>query len=326
MTGNEPFAAAVHDLYREAALTPDNSLCCLGGEPWNLPDLEVPDVMWEMNYGCGTTVQPRDIPRDGAILYVGVGGGLEVLQFASLARRSGAVIGVDCVDEMLDKCRDNLGLARSVNSWLTEEMIDLRQGDALALPIADATVGLFAQNCLFNVFREADLTTALSEAHRVLVSGGALSMSDPVCDQAIPQALQDDPRLRAACLSGALPLDDYLARVVAAGFGMIEVRARRPYRVLDTRRYDVEEHLFLESVEIVAYKTEVPPDGPCIFTGRTATWIGDEDEFDDGRGHCLVRDVPLGVCDKTAAALAGLNHPYILTTGPTWHYAGGGCC
>jgi SAM-dependent methyltransferase len=323
---SETYIDAVDDLYRQAAIEPDSALCCVSSQPWTLPDLEVPDVMWEMNYGCGTTVQLRDIPREGSILYVGVGGGLEMLQFASLARRPGAVIGVDRVSEMIDKCAENLALAKASNPWLTDEMVLLRDGDALDLPVEDDSVSLFAQNCLFNVFRGPELQTALAEAHRVLAPGGALSMSDPVSEQPIPKRLRDDDRLRAMCLSGAIPLADYLQRIVDAGFGMIEVRARRPYRLLDARRYHIDEDVMLESVEVVAYKTPVPEDGPCIFTGRTAIWVGDEDTFDDGKGHALIRDVPLGVCDKTAKALAGLKHPYIVVTGPTWHYAGGGCC
>ena len=320
------YLETVHDVYRIAAETPDDQLCCVSTPPWNLPDLEVPEIMWEMNYGCGTTVQPRDIPRAGPILYIGVGGGLELLQFASLARRPGGVIGVDTVPEMIETCRRNLHTARSMNDWLTEDMVDVRHGDALDLPVGDEEVMLVAQNCLFNVFRDAELRKALSEAHRVLAPGGALSLSDPICDAPIPEALRDDERLRAQCISGAIPLQDYLDLLVNTGFGTIEVRGRRPYRRLDKRRYEVPESIMLESVEVVAYKSPVPPDGPCIFTGRFAIWTGEERTWTDGKGHDLVRDVPLGVCDKTASQLEALGHPDLFVTPRTWHYAGGGCC
>ena len=70
----------------------------------------------------------------------------------------------------------------------------------------------------------------------------------------------------------------------------------------------------------------MPPDGACIFTGRTAIWYGEAPVFDDGKGHQLRRDVPAPVCDKTADALAALNRTTLLVTGSTWHYNGGGCC
>jgi hypothetical protein len=57
--------------------------------------------MLDMNYGCGSTVHPRDLMNNPTVLYVGVGGGMEVLQFAYFSRRRGAIIGVDLVDEML---------------------------------------------------------------------------------------------------------------------------------------------------------------------------------------------------------------------------------
>ncbi len=321
------YLQATLDLYRRAAEQPDDTLCCVSSPPWRMPDLTIPDAMFDMNYGCGTTVHPRDVPAEGAVLYIGVGGGLELLQFASLARRPGGVIGVDPVPEMLEASRRNLALARELNPWLDPSYVDLRRGDALDLPIDDGVVGLVAQNCLFNIFREAELDRALSEAHRVLAPGGALSLSDPVCDHPLPRALRDDDRLRAQCISGALPLDRYVERLAAAGFGTIEVRGRRPYRFLDRARYPaLERDTLLESVEVVAYKHPVPDDGPCVFTGRTAIWYGADPVFDDGRGHVLRRDVPAPVCDKTAAALEALGLPTLLVTPPTWHFHGGGCC
>lgn len=64
--------------------------------------------MLEMNYGCGSTVNPRDLVNNPNILYVGVGGGMELLQFAYFSRKKGGVIGVDVVDEMLQACEENL--------------------------------------------------------------------------------------------------------------------------------------------------------------------------------------------------------------------------
>jgi hypothetical protein len=173
------------------------------------------------------------------------------------------VIGVDLIDEMLSICRVNLGLAEKENSWFRSEFVDLRKGDALALPLKDGSVDVAAQNCLFNIFRECDLTRALVEMYRVLRPHGRLVLSDPVCEQAMPAALRNDDRLRAMCLSGAIPLNDYLAQLTDIGFGTIEVRARRPYRVLATGKYATSERIYIESVEVCAIKDLVPVDGPA---------------------------------------------------------------
>jgi ubiquinone/menaquinone biosynthesis C-methylase UbiE len=44
------------------------------------------------------------------ILYVGVGGGMELLQFSYFSRKRG-VVGVDVVDEMLEASRQNFIIA-----------------------------------------------------------------------------------------------------------------------------------------------------------------------------------------------------------------------
>jgi hypothetical protein len=79
-------------------------------------------------------------------------------------------------------------------------------------------------------------------------------------------------------------------------------------------------------VEVCAIKDPMPADGPCIFTGKSAIYFGSEDYFDDQKGHTLNYNMPLAVCDKTAAALASLGRPDIHISGSTWFYDGGGCC
>jgi SAM-dependent methyltransferase len=314
------------DLYRRAALAPEPALCCAPGPRFRLPGLHIPRAMEEMNYGCGTTVHLQDLSPELDILYVGVGGGLEALEFAYFTRRPGSVIAVDSVPEMLAKARANLAEAARVNSWFRPDFVTLLEGDALELPLPDAHLDLAAQNCLFNIFTENDLDRALAEMARVLKPGGRLAISDPICEQEMPERLRDDQPLRAQCLSGALPLERYVQRVASAGFGQVEVRARRPYRVLDRARYAVPENLLLECVQLVAVKTPVPADGPCVFAGETVIYVGLEDSFDDGRGHTVARDVPLPVCMKTAAWFRALGRDDLIVTPPTWHYAGGGYC
>lgn len=323
---NASYLSTTHDIYRQAALNPQQGLCCTTTPVWKFPGLAIPRKMAAMNYGCGTTVHPRDLADSPTVLYVGVGGGMELLQFAYFSRREGGVLGVDAVEEMLAVCRDNLREAERENPWFRSSFVDLRKGDALSLPVADQSIDVAAQNCLFNIFRDDDLRRALSEMYRVLKPHGRLVLSDPVCETPIPDELRNDERLRALCLTGAIPLRDYIRRLTDIGFGTIEVRARRPYRVLSPRHYPVDRLIFIESVEICAIKDPMPADGPCVFTGRTAIYFGDDDYFDDNNGHFLTRNQPLAVCDKTAAALAALGRDDIYITGSTYFYDGGGCC
>lgn len=312
--------------YAQVAETPQVGLCCVQSSPLQLPGLKIPVQMQEMNYGCGTTVHPTELVNEPTVLYVGVGGGLEALQFAYYSRRPGCVIAVEPVSAMREAATRNLELAAQENPWFDPSFVEIREGDAFVLPVPDASVDVVAQNCLFNIFEPDDLSKALKEAFRVLKPGGRLQMSDPIATRPIPTHLQQDDRLRAMCLSGALTYEQYTQQIVDAGFGQVEIRARRPYRLLDRQTYQLEDDLLLESLDSVAFKVAIPEDGACIFTGKTAIYKGVEEIFDDSAGHILQRGVPAAVCDKTAANLAKSMASDVLVTDSTWHYVGGGCC
>ena len=313
-------------IYKEAAESPQVGLCCTSSPIWKLPELSIPSKMLAMNYGCGSTVHPRDLSPDSKVLYVGVGGGMELLQFAYFSRRMGAVIGVDPVVEMLDACGRNLKEAELENEWFDKDFIELKNGNALQLPLENESIDVAAQNCLFNIFEEKELKTAISEMYRVLKPFGRLILSDPVSDDHIDPALQNDPKLRALCLSGAMPLKDYIGMLTDAGFGTIEIRAKRPYRILDPKHYKTAKNVYIESVEVCAIKDPMPKDGPCIFTGKSAIYFGQDEAFDDGQGHVLLQNQPLAVCDKTAKALERAGNGQIFISPSTYFYDGGGCC
>ena len=319
------YLEATNDLYKQAALTPDVGLCCTTNPVWQLPGLSIPTIMQEMNYGCGSTVSASDLVNNPKVLYVGVGGGMELLQFAYFSRQKGGVIGVDVVDEMLEASRKNFKVAETENPWFKSEFVHLKKGSALELHIESESIDVAAQNCLFNIFKAEDLRKAVAEMYRVLKPHGRLVMSDPVCEQPMNDGLRNDDRLRALCLSGSIPIADYIKVLTDVGFGTIEVRARKSYRVLSPNHYPTDELIHIESIEIAAIKDPMPEDGPCVFTGKTAIYFGGEPYLDDKKGHVLIQNQPLAICDKTAAALAKVSDEIHISES-TWHYDGGGCC
>ena len=320
------YLEATTDLYKQAALTPDVGLCCTTTPIWKFPGLEIPMIMQEMNYGCGSTIAAQDLINNPKILYVGVGGGMELLQFSYFSRQKGGVIGVDVVDEMLEASRKNFLIAEEQNDWFKSEFVELRKGDALNLPIADESIDVAAQNCLFNIFKAEDLKKALEEMYRVLKPYGRLVMSDPTCEQEMNETLRNENHLRALCLSGSISIKDYIKALTDVGFGTIEIRGRRPYRILDPENYPTTELIYIESIEVCAIKDPMPADGPCVFTGKAAIYYGKENYFDDHKGHVLLKNQPLAVCDKTASAIASLGRKDIFISESTFHYNGGGCC
>jgi SAM-dependent methyltransferase len=318
------YLQTVEEVYARAATAPDAGLCCVQSPVWNLPGLHVPHIMQQMNYGCGSTVDPRELVEGDTVLYVGVGGGLEALQFAYCTRRVGGVIAVDPVAAMRDAARANFAEAARLNPWFDVDFVRVLDGTALDLPVDTGTVTVVAQNCLFNVFMPDDLRQALGEVFRVLKPGGFFATSDPIAPAMLPEAFRADAVARARCLSGCQTFDDYIAAMTSAGFGRIDVRARFPYRVVTPHEYpSLPAAVLLESVEIVAYKVPDGPDGPAVFTGRTAIYAGAEESFDDGAGHVLPRGIPIAVSDIAAQRLARL--PDVVVTPSTYH-GRGGCC
>ena len=114
--------------------------------------------------------------------------------------------------------------------------------------------------------------------------------------------------------------------ITDVGFGTVEIRAKRPYRILDREHYDTNQNIFIESVEVCAIKDPMPIDGPCVFTGKTAIYHGANDSFDDNKGHLMVQNQPIAVCDKTADNLSELGRKDIYISESTYFYDGGGCC
>jgi ubiquinone/menaquinone biosynthesis C-methylase UbiE len=99
--------------------------------------------------------------RDGeAVLEVAVGTGK---QLVALARRNpgGRTVGVDLAEGMLEKARRRL--AREGRAH-----VELRRGDALALPFADASFDLVVNSYMLDLLPRDDIPRALREYRRVL--------------------------------------------------------------------------------------------------------------------------------------------------------------
>lgn len=318
-----PYLDQLKALYRSGAKDRERMVSGAPQPPMYLPGLRFPEAMLREYHGCGTTVHPRDMYEGQTVAVIGVGSGVDALQLAYFTRRPGGVIAIEPVAEQVDVVRRHLEQAATENPWFDPSFIDLRHGSAHDLPLESDEVDTVTQNCMFNVFHGADLGRALDEVHRVLKPRGRLLASDPISPRPLPEKLHNHPRLEERALNCCLTFDAYIGALVEAGFGAIEIRARRPFRVLDSLRYDIISDIVLDVIEVAALCTPVPADGPCIFAGRTATYVGPEDEFSDDFVHTLKTGVPLPICEKTAEALTSLQRANLIITRPTWHYGGG---
>jgi ubiquinone/menaquinone biosynthesis C-methylase UbiE len=102
----------------------------------------------------------------GEVLEVAVGTGLNLAAYPPDVR----LTGIDLSDQMLD-------IARTRAAELGRE-VELRQGDAHALPFDDATFDTVV--CTFGLCAIPDIDTALDEMARVLRPGGKLILVDHI--------------------------------------------------------------------------------------------------------------------------------------------------
>lgn len=173
----------------------------------------------EANLSCGGALDLA-APRPGEVLVdLGCGRGRDLCRAAGLVGPAGQAIGVDASEEMLAR-------ARAATEGLPNVRLVRADLEALGLPAASAEV--VVSNCAIN--HAPDKAAVFREIHRVLRPGGRLVVSDVVSEGVLPEAIRRDPAAWAACYGGAIPEDEYLAAVRAAGLRDVEVLARTaPY-------------------------------------------------------------------------------------------------
>jgi SAM-dependent methyltransferase len=128
----------------------------------------------EALYRIGDAVRRRGLVREALgvspgerVLDIGCGPGFYCVELAEEVGSAGSVVGIDSSPAML-----SLAAARSAG----HAGIELRQGDAVSLPVDDADFD--AALCVQVLEYVADPTVALREMHRALRPGGRLVVWD----------------------------------------------------------------------------------------------------------------------------------------------------
>lgn len=205
-----------------AGLAKNSSSCC-GDSSCNSelydPELltKIPEDITGFSLGCGDPISLAGIQAGQTVLDLGSGGGLDCFLAARLVGTTGRVIGVDMTPEMLAKARsaaDRIGLTN----------VEFRQGYLEELPVEDHSVDVVISNCVINL--SPDKTSVLREVFRVLKPGGKISVSDIVTSGAMPEAMKADIDAWSACVSGAIPAEEYVDGLRQTGFVDIQIQAK----------------------------------------------------------------------------------------------------
>jgi len=171
------------------------------------------------SFGCGNPVALAEIREGDTVLDLGSGAGIDLLLAAKLTGPKGKVIGVDMTSAMIDRARANAAAAGLTNVEVLEGIIE-------DLPVESESVDFVVSNCVINLSPEKQRVFA--ELHRVLRTDGRFSISDIVAEP-MPDWIKAEGLLYSACISGALPEEEYLAGLRAAGLVDVEVRDRLTY-------------------------------------------------------------------------------------------------
>jgi arsenite methyltransferase len=167
-----------------------------------------------LGLSCGNPTATAHIRRGEVVVDLGCGGGLDVFLAAQMVGPEGRAIGIDMTPAMIDRARANAKAGGYINVEFHQSTID-------RIPLPDASVDCVISNCVINL--APDKSAVFREIARVLKPGGRVAVSDIALKQELPEAIAQSVAAYVGCIAGAIPIDDYRAGLLAAGFEHVEV-------------------------------------------------------------------------------------------------------
>ncbi len=160
---------------------PDYAAGFLGYDPRKLA--AIPAAATASFAGVGNPHAIGPIHVGEKVLDIGCGAGMDLILAAKSVGPSGSAIGVDMTAEMCERAR---GTARETGlTW-----VQVRHGDAEALPLEDCSVDVVISNGVLNLV--PDKKRAYSEIARVLRPGGRLYLSDIAVETELDDSIRSD--------------------------------------------------------------------------------------------------------------------------------------
>jgi arsenite methyltransferase len=123
------------------------------------------------------------IGEGGTVVDIGCGAGMDLLLAARSVGARGRAIGVDMTEGMAARARDSARAAGLDN-------VEVRLGDAMALPLEDASVDVVISNGVLNL--TPDKLVAYGEVFRVLRPGGRFLYADIAVGAELSESIRSD--------------------------------------------------------------------------------------------------------------------------------------
>jgi SAM-dependent methyltransferase len=183
----------ISDKYRDVALNPElgfhfhtgRPLARMLGYPLDVVD-QLPPGAVDSFAGTGNPFLFGDLAPGEIVVDIGCGAGFDSLIAARHVGAAGRVIAVDMTEAMREK-------ARSGARELGFDHVEVRDGYAESLPVADGTIDVVISNGVINLC--PDKQAVFREMYRVLKPGGRIQVGDIVVHKEVPQSAKDDIEL-----------------------------------------------------------------------------------------------------------------------------------
>jgi arsenite methyltransferase len=133
--------------------------------------------------GVGNPHASGSVPAGATVVDIGSGVGTDLLLAAVQVGPTGRAIGVDMTEAMRDRARRGASTC-----GLTH--VDVREGEATALPVETESVDVVISNGVLNLVAEKQM--AIAEIRRILKPGGRVQIADIVLGVELPEEARRD--------------------------------------------------------------------------------------------------------------------------------------